>query len=149
MASPTPLPFEYENRYADLYEEFGIAFDTAVVMEERDRQLEDFLAGLRSGAPVIDVGDGAVPTGHTKGYWIGTPGVLRRVTATLSVPGSTDTIANVLRNGSTIGAITIPANETVATAEVGGSFAADDFWQMQQTSAGTGAGGLTYFGDFG
>ena len=98
---------------------------------------------------IIDVGDGAVPTGHTKAHWISQSGSLHRIVATLSVVGSTDTIANVLRDGAIVDTVTIPASTTVATFDVSVSFSAGQFWQMQQTSAGTGAGGLTYFGEFG
>lgn len=144
----TELPFEYEIRYGEQFPEWGIPMEQAAHLEERDRQLEDFLASFNRPVLVIDVGDGAVPTGHTKAHWVGRPGSLARVTATLSVAGSTDTVASILRDGSSIGTVTIPAGDQVVTVEVGEGFDADSFWQMQQTTAGTGAGGLTYFGEF-
>lgn len=43
----TPLPFEYGQRYSDLYRELGLTLEQAAVLEERDRELEDFLATYR------------------------------------------------------------------------------------------------------
>lgn len=45
----TPLPFEYEIRYSDQHKKWGLPMDTAVDMDERDRQLEDYLAALGTG----------------------------------------------------------------------------------------------------
>lgn len=40
----TPLPFEYQSRYIDHFREWGLPLELAAIMEERDRQLEDYLA---------------------------------------------------------------------------------------------------------
>lgn len=39
-----PLPFEYEGRYADHFERLGYDMEQATVLEQRDRDLEDYLA---------------------------------------------------------------------------------------------------------
>lgn len=44
MAIRNALPFEFITRWADVWEEFGIDHRTAAAMDERDRELEDFLA---------------------------------------------------------------------------------------------------------
>lgn len=40
------LPFEYEFRFGDLYKQMGFTYEQATILEERDRQLEDFLLGF-------------------------------------------------------------------------------------------------------
>lgn len=51
----TELPFEYTTRYGDQYKKWNIPMERAALLEERDRELEDYLAGL-------DTGGGVVPT---------------------------------------------------------------------------------------
>lgn len=97
---------------------------------------------------VIDAGDGAVLTGYSKQFHINTAGSFSEVTATLSAAGTTDTVANVIINGYVVETITIPADELSATVSLGRAVAAGDNWQVQQTQAGTGAVGPTYFGVF-
>lgn len=157
MSVRNALPFEFPYRWNDVRRFFAGA-DAAVdamlgdeavsLMDQRDRDLEDFLAGMGTGMPVIDLGDGAAPTGFSKGWWVSQGRVLERVTGTLTVPGSTDTVASVIRNGAAVGSITIPSGDLVATADIGEPYSTDEFWQMQVTTAGTGAGGLTYYGAF-
>lgn len=158
MSVRNALPFEFLPRWPDLRrffagaeaaEDGAIGQEVLSWLEQRDRELEDFLAKLGSGMPVIDMGDGAVPTGFSKGWWVNEARVLRRVVGTLSVAGATDTVANVVRDGASVGTITIPSGERVATADVGAAYEADQFWQQQVTTAGTGAGGLTFYGEFG
>lgn len=48
-----PLPFEYEARYADHWLRLGFDLEQAAILEERDRQLEDYLAGGGMGLPVV------------------------------------------------------------------------------------------------
>lgn len=45
------LPFEYEGRYGDLYRDMGLTMEQAAVLEQRDRDLEDYLAA--SVVPLI------------------------------------------------------------------------------------------------
>ena len=147
--NPTSLPFEYPFQWDNesLREGAGVTPEGAAILKQRDRDLEDYLSGLGAALAVIDMGDGAVPTGHSKAWYFHTAAMLGTIAGTLAVPGTTATIADVLKNGSVVGTVTIPANATSATADVGVPFAAGDRWQMQVTTAGTGAGALTYYGD--
>lgn len=47
------LPFEYQLRYADHHAKWGLDLDVAADMDDRDRQLEDFLATSGGGHPFI------------------------------------------------------------------------------------------------
>lgn len=118
--------------------------------EQFDRNFDE-LARMASGNPgtaVIDAGDGAVITGYTKKFWTRTASTLADVTGVLEVAGTTDTVANVIRNGHVLVTLTIPAGEVAATVIVDVDFEVGDFWQIQQVTAGTGAVGPTYYGGF-
>lgn len=51
----TTLPFEYEGRYASEYRDLGFSIEQGAWLEQRDRDLEDYLASLSPGG-------GGVPT---------------------------------------------------------------------------------------
>lgn len=116
---------------------------------ENWKELQRWADRLEMGAlPVIDFGDDVVMTGYSKEFWVENAGTLATVTGTLSVAGSTDTVTEILRSGYTVGTLTIPAGERLATASIDAAFEANDFWQVYQISAGTGAAGATYYGGF-
>ena len=118
--------------------------------EQFDRNFDELarMAGGNPGTAVIDAGDGAVITGYTKKYWIREASTLADVTGVLEVAGTTDTVVNVIRTGYALGSLTIPANATTATVTFDAAFVAGDYWQIQQTTSGTGAIGPTYYGGF-
>lgn len=95
---------------------------------------------------VIDMGDAAVVTGYSKSHRPLRTGTMRTLAGSLEGVGSTDTVANVIRNGASIGTFTIPAGELFwQITDTGWHFDAFDRWQIQVTTAGTGALALTYF----
>jgi hypothetical protein len=58
--------------------------------------------------------------------------------------GSTDTIIDVLRNGTAIGIVTVPGSTEIYNAEITARFVADvDTLALQVTTAGTGAADMT------
>ena len=97
---------------------------------------------------IIDMGDSQVFTGYSKAFWPLQDRTLKLVTATLTVPGLTDTVADVVKGGVSLAALTIPAGEKVAVIELAEAFTATDDWQMRVTAAGTNALGATFYGRF-
>ena len=97
---------------------------------------------------IIDMGDSQVFTGFSKAFWPLQDRTLKLVTATLTVPGETDTAADVMKGGVSLAALTIPAGEKVAVIELAEAFTATDDWQMRVTTAGTNALGATFYGRF-
>jgi hypothetical protein len=98
------------------------------------------------GVPTIDFGDGAVLTGWSKSWRFTSAFQMGNVIAGLEVPGSTDTVLWLAKNGSDHAQLTIPASQTAASLAVSISFDAGDRWQARVETAGTGAIGLSVFG---
>ena len=122
------------------------------VMRWADRYHREQCGG-GGGAITIDLGETVPGTGYSRVTYPLVDASFDSVVGSLSVAGSTDTIAEVVKWDGTvatsIATITIPANTTYATADVGVDFAETDGWQMRITQAGTGAEGLSYHGKFG
>lgn len=71
-------------------------------------------------------------------------GNLAVVAVTLGTAGSTSTVLDVQRNGTTIGTITVPSSTTIYNGTVSGRFVADsDTLALAITTAGTGAADMT------
>lgn len=49
----TTLPFEYEGRYASEYRDLGFSIEQGAWLEQRDRDLEDYLASITGGGGKI------------------------------------------------------------------------------------------------
>ena len=97
---------------------------------------------------IIDMGDSQVFTGFSKAFWPLQDRTLKLVTATLTVPGETDTVTAASKNGVDMGSLTILAGELSASIVLAESFTATDYWQMRVTTAGTNALGATFYGRF-
>lgn len=109
----------------------------------------DLLGRLGTGAvAVIDLGDSPVLTGFSRGYMVQRAARLSMVGFTLSVAGSGSTVASVVRNGSSVGSVTVPAGSSSGRLDFSAEFVAGDVWQMNVTSVGAGAVGLVWFGKF-
>lgn len=111
-------------------------------------ELRNKLDEVGSDVGIIDLGDGQVVTGYSKPYLPLSQTTLYVVYGNLSVAGSTDTVAEVNQNGVAMATLTIPASSTLASVTVSLPFEAEDRWQMNVTSAGSGALGLTFYGRF-
>jgi hypothetical protein len=71
-------------------------------------------------------------------------GNLTVLAVTLGTAGSTDTIIDVLRNGTVVGTVTVPDSVEIFNGEVSARFAADsDTLTVEITTAGTGAADMT------
>jgi hypothetical protein len=97
---------------------------------------------------IIDLGTTLVVTGYTKAQWIPTDKSLLSVTAVLMSPGSTSTLAQIIKNGIAFDTMTIGPGETIASIDVEVDFVGDDLWSMYITQAGTSSRGLTFYGTF-
>lgn len=73
-----PLPFEYEGRYADHHRSLGFDLEQATVLEQRDKDLEDYLAAAVTPlvfhwhgevADHIDVRNGPGEFGRNGALW--------------------------------------------------------------------------------
>lgn len=154
MTTPfTPLKFEYGTRYADQFREWGLPFEFAVALEERDRELEDFLSTVGGGGPqIIDMGDSAVYTGWSKPFYPLASTTLAQVRGIVTAASNTnETQATVFKNGTeSLGVLTIPVDELKSNVlAVNANLGPSDFWQVLVTQAGVGASGLTFYGESG
>lgn len=70
-------------------------------------------------------------------------GFLSTVSVALGTTGSTDTVLEVKRNGSTIATITVPSSTADYGAAVGARTFGEDRISIEITSAGTGAADMT------
>ena len=146
-----PLPFEYAQRWPFLKEFFPEPLSDELVeqMDQRDRDLEDFLVSVGGVLGIIDHGDGLVLTGFTKSIHALKPANLALVGGSLDVAGATSTVAKIFKNSLDTGlTLTIPAGAIFAYITANLGFALTDRWQMQVTSAGTGAQGLSFYGAY-
>lgn len=57
--------------------------------------------------------------------------------------GSTDTVIDVLRDGTTVATVTVPASDETFNAEVGVSYSVEQTISLAVTTAGTGAADMT------
>lgn len=145
-------PFEYVQRWPFLSPFFpeGLPTELTEHLDQRDRDLEDFLSGVGGVLGVIDYGDALVMTGFSKSFRPLKAAPLSVVAGGLEVAGTTSTVTKVYKNGLDTGVtLTIPAGATYAETTTNVSFGATDRWQMLVTSAGTGANAATFYGRFG
>lgn len=71
-------------------------------------------------------------------------GNLTVLAVTFATAGSTSTIIDVLRNGITVGTVTVPSSTEAYNGEVSARFVADvDTLALEVTTAGTGAADMT------
>lgn len=135
----------------------NLDLDTAEGGKARQQMAEKDIADLKrkwrevevssaSRMPVIDLGDGAVLVGFTKGYWVQRAGPLVAVVATLETPGTSDITSGIYVSGAFQENMTIPAGESLVKHDCYVSFNADDIWQMYQVATVADAFGLTYYG---
>lgn len=134
----TPLPFEYETRYGDQYRDWGIPLDQAAALEERDRQLENYLAGAAPSLPFHWPGAVADFVNKRNG-----PGWFPR-SGTLNVVYRFDTAASVTLQWEVGGAVV--ATHTVSAdgpVDFGAAYAGQDI--VATVTSDAGAAGLTAF----
>ena len=71
-------------------------------------------------------------------------GNLTALAITFETAGSTSTVIDVLRNGTSVGTVTVPSSTTVYNGDVFARFVADvDTLALEITTAGTGAENMT------
>lgn len=129
----------------------GAEYQPKFTHEDLDRYVDELLRRLDDSGydvGVIDFGDAGVLTGYSKSYYPLREATLAEVYGSLSVPGTTDTVAVVNLNGAAVGTLTIPAGQTFASLVLSVDFAPTDRWQMNVTTAGAGAQGATFYGRF-
>lgn len=98
---------------------------------------------------VIDLGDSTVRTGFSRGHVILRTCSMIRLGAVLAVSGDTDMVASITRNGSAVRSVTVPDGVSSHYVELPGlDFAVGDVWQMNVTTVGDGAAGLSWHGQF-
>ncbi len=141
------LPFEFLQRWPLLTREFTEPLSPPLVelLDNRDRDLEDFLGTLGGGVPTIDLGESAVLTGWSKTWRFGKSFGMSLVVANLEVIGTTPTVLWVVRNSVDTVQVTIPASTLYVSQPISVAFAAGDRWQIRVESAGNGAVGLSVF----
>src|SRR5688572_27547517 len=114
MTVSDTLAFQFLQRWPQIIEDFpGLdePTHTAELLDQRDRDLEDFLIGVGRGHAIIDLGDGPILTGYTKSYLPLRQSRLSMVWGHVSVPPSTDIVAVVNKNGTPDVTLTIPAGD--------------------------------------
>lgn len=73
-----------------------------------------------------------------------TGGILTILAVTLGAAGTTDTVIDVERNGTTVATVTVPDGVTIYNGEVSARFAADsDVLTLTIATAGSGAANMT------
>lgn len=132
------LPFEYELRFGDLYEQLGLTYEQATILEERDRQLEDFLLGFMPDLTWTYPGELSEMTSprwyvrrnYRVDTWI----------ASLATSGTTDTVLRVLVAGVPTVTLTIPAGSYMVEEPRYALLRKDEHYvQVEVVSFGTGA----------
>lgn len=142
------LPFEYTTRYGDHFKDWGIPLDQAAALEERDRELEDYLAGLSTGAassiPAFMFGKPLL-VGASSGRWYATADVsYSGVFASLGTAGTSTTTAVLKKNGTTVATLSFASGANTDDETVAISLTAKtDYLTAEITDAGTGALDLT------
>lgn len=86
-------------------------------------------------------GDITATTSPPVRVWRG--GNLTVIAVTLGTAGSTDTIIDVLRNGTVVATVTVPDSVETFNGQVFVRFAVEDILALEVTSAGTGAADMT------
>lgn len=149
MAASRNLPFEFVQRWPFLGREFEPDLSDELIehFDQRDRDLEDFLGSLGDTIRIIDMGDSITLTGYTKSHWIPSSVLLTVVVGVVSVPGTTDLVADVVRDGVSISTVTLPAGDTIIKHNVNEAFPTDSLWQMSIIIQSD-ALGLTWYGRF-
>lgn len=133
--------FQFIQRWPQLAEFFTpkIPEDTIELLDNRDRDLEDFLEYITTGDIIIDFGD-VIYVGVSKAYRAGVTTRLKKVVAHLAAIASANIVMEILKNGLVIGTLTIVAGQQEAQVDVNVGFAEGDYWQMRVTAASDGAG---------
>lgn len=143
--TPATLPFQYPRRWADLFDGADITPEgraRVAELEQRDRDLEDYLAGL---LPFQTFNLTGPLTASRSDDW---PTIrdwtLRRWVASLTTAGAADTVVDLLLSGTPVASLTIPAGGTIAYAELPpvGVTALFHRVAVEVTAAGAGAEGL-------
>ena len=71
-------------------------------------------------------------------------GILSVLAVTMGTAGSTDTVIDILRNGTTVATVTVPSSTESYNAQVMARYTADgDTLALEITSVGTGAADMT------
>lgn len=129
------LPFEYEFRFGDLYKEMGFTYEQATVLEERDRQLEDFILGFMPDLTFTL--PGPLTESTSPRFYIRSNYRVDTWIASVATTGSTDTVGRVLVSGVATVPFTIPAGENmVEVSRYALLRRDDDYVQVEITTAG-------------
>lgn len=104
--------------------------------------------GGKGGEIILDFGD-VIYVGPSKAFYAKEPLTLTNVLAHVVVPPTADIEVDVLRNGVTVDALTLPATDTfIELPGLSIAYADGDTWQMRVTNAGAGGSGLVCQGTF-
>lgn len=120
--------------FADLARRVGIL----------ERRVTTAAAAVDDSHEIIFSYAGTVAAGTSPPARVWRGGNITALAVTLTTAGSTSTVINVLRNGTSVGTVTVPASTTVYNGDVFARFVADvDTLALQVTTAGTGAANMT------
>lgn len=144
-------PFEYNFRARDIREsmaggkeEFELDELTENYLEERDRQLEDYLANFSGGstelvfAPILD----AVTVDASRQVPLSREASGVRVIARVGTQFTTAAVITVYKNGSSIGTVDFPTATTLVDETITEAFAEQDTLKVGVTTAGVAGAGL-------
>lgn len=114
-------------------------------LTDKDRELEDHLQqpeAIFSFAGVLTVSE--------SGPWVARlGGKLTEVLVVIKTPGSSSTVVEVFRNGTSIGTVTVASGENIGIASFNTDFQnSKDYMHVGVTTAGTGAEDITVHGRF-
>lgn len=142
----TDLPFEYATRYGDQFKDWGIPIEQAAELEDRDRQIEDYLA--KTATPLIFHWPGGVDdhvnvrNGPGKFAYSGT--IYRIDWAWDTAPASAATVEWYFDNSASATHTSTVSTATDSTEQPGLSYAGERIVPIV-TSVDSTASGLTAF----
>jgi hypothetical protein len=150
MGATHNLPFQYLERYAQINKYFDpkLSDELVELLEQRDRDLEDFLRGSGGvGEIIIDHGD-VIYVGHSKAFRASKSITLNHVSVHLFALASADIIVDILKNGIAVLTLTLPATTQAVTWTGNIAYGDGDYFQSYVSNAGAGGAGLVVQGAF-
>lgn len=139
------LPFEYTNRWADLYVDLGFSVEQAEILEQRDRELEEYLQVAMPD--LIFSLPGPLYESISPKYRSRSTYRVDQWIASLNEAGSTTTTAWVLVSGTRRIELEFGVGVTEVTVDRYVLLEKDvDYVQVELVTPGTGASGLSVQG---
>jgi len=109
-----------------------------------ERRVTAAAASVDSSSEIVFSFAGALTAATSPPARVWRGGNLTVLAVTFATAGSTSTVIDVLRNGTTVGTVTVPSSTEIYNGEVSARFAADvDTIALAVNTAGTGAADMT------